>query len=294
MENDENKFLIPGIRLRWINVQTYEIQLPNGKEILFDPQFSDPVPDDDKAKYYKIPEEYGFNREMINRVDYLILNHTHCDHIIDVGYFVHKFNPIVICPQGASYELAKAFDIPFTSIYPVGNQEKHEFEDFTLYTIQGSHMPQKFVYSSMPNIVKKSYGMDGAGMDEIGHLGGLFNTNYLIHTKDNIKLAFWAGRMDHLAYPVLKQMKKYHPNILLRQIPVMIPENAADIYAKEMQELGVQFMFPMHHEMFEISTPGFIEKLYQLINEKLEKEGGCGRAFRPERGKWYQIGLGII
>lgn len=84
----------------------------------------------------------------MERVDYILLNHSHCD-CIDLGYFAKKFDPMVICPQNAAYEVAKAFDIPFTSIFAVGNQERYEFDDFTLHTVRGSHMPQGFVYSTI-------------------------------------------------------------------------------------------------------------------------------------------------
>lgn len=291
MTNTTYPFSPQGLKLRWLNVQSYEIKLSNGKVILFDPQLSDPVSSDDRAKYYRIPERFHLDKNSVERVDYLILNHSHCDHLIDLGYFVHKFNPLVICHQCAAYELAKAFDIPFTSIYPVGDQEMHAFEDFTLYTFHGSHMPQDFIYSSMPNIMEKSYGVNGVGMHEIGHLGGIFNMNYGICTRENLRLGFWAGRMDQLAYPVLKQLADFRPNVLLRQIPTRLPEQAADILAEELQALGAQLMLPMHHEMFEIQYPDFLPELFSNINQQLEQRSCTGRALLPVRGEWYQIGV---
>lgn len=282
-----------GVELRWLNVQCYEIKLPGGKTILFDPQISDPNPLDNRARYYKIPEQYKINQESVEQVDYIIINHSHCDHIIDLGYYVKKFNPIVICHECVAYELAKSFDIPFTSICPVSDRQSYDFADFTLHTCLGSHMPQDFVYSTMPNILKQSYLRDGDGTKEIGHLGGLFNMNYMITTKENFKIAFFAGRMDNLSHAGLKYMASLKPNLLLRQIPARLPDNPSDIFAEEIEILGAQMMLPMHHESFDIEKPVFLEELFEKINQQLNADNFSGRAYLPVRGKWYQIGLYI-
>lgn len=293
MEDLKNDLKLSGIKLRWLNVQCYEICLSNGITILFDPQFSDPLPDDEKAKYYKIPEEYHLNRESIERVDYLIINHSHCDHIIDLGYFAKKFNPLIICPEMAVYDLAKVFDIPFTSFYPVGAGEVHEFPDFTLNTIHGCHMPQPFTYSNMPNIMDKSYGVTGNGTMEIGHWGSLTALNYVLTLKENLRIGFLAGRMDLPSYPGLMAMRTFHPNIILRQIPVRLPEYAAKIFAEELAVTKAQLMLPMHHEMYDISQLEFLNQLIQDINDLAAQYGAVGRIFRPVRGKWYSVNIGI-
>lgn len=293
MESTASKMQIDGVSLRWLNVQCYEICLKNGKTILFDPQFSDPLPEDEKARYYKIPDEYGLNRMSVKKVDYLIINHSHCDHIIDLGYFAKKFNPLIICPETVAYELAKAFDIPFTSFYPAGAGEEHVFPDFTLHTIHGCHMPQDFTYSNMPNIMKKSYGVDGVGTMEIGHLGGLVALNYVLELNENVRIGFFAGRMDIPSYPGLMALKTFHPNVVIRQIPVRLPENAAEIFAKELLMTGAQLMLPMHHESFDIARPEFLKDLFSEVNDCVQESGGYGKVFYPVRGQWYKIGLNI-
>lgn len=46
MRKGPNALGVKMLKLRWLNMQTYEIVLPNGKVILVDPQFSDPLPED--------------------------------------------------------------------------------------------------------------------------------------------------------------------------------------------------------------------------------------------------------
>ena len=145
----------------------------------------------------------------------------------------------------------------------------------------------------MPNILKQSYGVDGMNMKELGHLGGLFNMNYVLQVPGNLRIAFWAGRLDGRAYPVMKQMATYYPNFVLRQIPLRLPEHAETIYARELQELGAAIMLPMHHERYEIAMPGALEQLFAGINEEMKKCGMCGRAFVPQRGKWYSVSFGM-
>ena len=286
---------IDTVRLRWLNVQSYEIQLQNGKHILFDPQLSSPLPGDEAAKYYRIPDEYALTRDSIDRLDYMIINHTHCDHIIDFKYLAEKHKPLIICPETVAYELARAFDVPFTSFYPVGAGETHEFPEFTLSTLHGCHMPQPFTYSNMPNILETSYGVSGTGTMELGHLGGLYALNYTLTLDTNLRIGFFAGRMDLPSYPAMQEMKKYHPNVLIRQIPVRLPENPAELFAEELLQTGAQVMLPMHHESFEIDAArhDFAEKMFDEINERVRAAGGIGRVFRPERGKWYSVGVGL-
>lgn len=284
---------IPGLKLRWLNVQCYEMVLPNGKVILFDPQFADPLPEDEDAKNYKIPEEFGITADIIERVDYLIINHSHCDHVIDIGTIANKFNPIIICHQSIAYNLAKSFDLPFTSIFAVGDQEKYEFEDFELFTFHGSHMPMNFRYSNMPNIFLKSYGMDGPDMGKLGQVGGIFNLNYGIRTHENIKIGFWGGRLDSWDYPAMKQMREFRPNVLLRQIPPRLPENPEKVFAREMLESGAQLLLPMHHEMYDIHKKDYLVSLFEKINAILREQHFNGSTYVPDRGVWLQIGFGV-
>lgn len=283
--------------LRWINVQCFEIRLPNGKVILTDPQFSDPLSGFERAKNYKIPECFHLKRDVLKQVDYIIINHTHCDHLIDLGYFMKKFNPLLICHEAVAYELARAFDIPFTSIYAVGSQCSYEFEDFSLQTLNAMHMPQDFVYSNMTNIFTESYGIEGPGTMEIGQLGGLFSMNYMLTTRENLRIGFFAGRMDSPSYPGIRQMAALKPNVLLRQIPVRLPQNPAEIFANEILTTGAQLMLPMHHESFEAELNAqrhqMLTEIFDRINKRLEEKRFAGQAFWPERGKWYGLQIGI-
>lgn len=289
MEKTENYGVVS---LRWLNGQCYEIRLSNGKVILTDPMISDPVSDAPWLKFYRIPKEYGITPESVERVDYLILNHTHCDHISDVEYYIKKFNPMVICHEAVAYELAKAFDIPFTSVYAVGSEETHEFLDFKMETLHGTHNEQGMKYSTMANILEEDYGIGGPGTRELGHLGGLIQLNFILTTKENFKIAFVGGRLDAMwSRPMIRAVAKAEPNIMIRQVSGRLPENPEQIYADEIEQTGVRLMLPMHHEKYDISEKETLANLIEKTNIMLQERGVNANMVNLVRGRWYQLGI---
>ena len=61
------------IKLRYLSCQSYEIIMPNGKHLLTDPAYGE--------RWGKL-EGYGtFTADQIKQCDYILLSHTHIDHI---------------------------------------------------------------------------------------------------------------------------------------------------------------------------------------------------------------------
>lgn len=279
------------IYLRWLNVQTYELKLTNGKTILFDPMITRPTGTDLLSRLMTIPDEYGITKETVETIDYIILNHTHVDHIFDLGYYAKKFGALVICHNSVALEVAKIFDIPFTQIFPVGNSEIYHFDDFTLQTFHGMHNTQPMHYSEHWNPTKEVYGVEGR--EKLDAMGGIFNTNYLITTPENYRIAFTAGQSGPLFRVLIRSLAPCCPNLLLRHIPGRIPKGAAAIFAEEIQALRVPLMLPMHHEKTDSTEPEVLDSMFEEINQILENNHFVGRAFIPVRGKWYRVYAGI-
>lgn len=281
------------VRLRWLHVQTYEIRLTNGKTILFDPQIRSPVSDDHFSRLMTIPAECGITQDTVEAADYILVNHTHVDHVVDLGYYAKKFGSMVICHNSVAYEIARAFDIPYTQIFPVGNNETYQFDDFMLQTFHGTHNSQPdFCYSLHDDPMKRMYGVEG--QEILGGMGGIFNTNFLITTNENFRIAFAAGQYGPLFSTLIRSMIPYRPNLLLRHLQGRIPEHAADIYADEIRRLGVQMMMPMHHEKADSTKPEILDRMFDEINGLLEESGCTGRAFLPMRGQWYEMQVGVL
>ena len=78
-------------------------------------------------------------------------------------------------------------------IFPFESHDTYDFGDFILETSEGRHNATKFSAVSPARID------DHASLDFLGSLGSLFNTNLVITTNDNLKLAFSAGGWDRIA-----------------------------------------------------------------------------------------------
>ena len=126
---------VNAVKVRWIQCQCYEIKLPNGKTIVIDPFFAE----DKAGKKFKLPSP--FSADDFEGCDYILLNHSHCDHVLSIPELFEKFHPTVICDSRYAYQLSEAFDIPFGNIFPIGPGHSYLFEDFRLDVTQTIHNP---------------------------------------------------------------------------------------------------------------------------------------------------------
>ena len=264
------------IKLRWINTQCFEIKLSCGKTII-----TDPFIDIDPEKMPKYAIRCGFTSDDVEGADYIILNHTHGDHVIEVGKLARKFGSLVICHELAAAEVARVFDIPFTRVFPVSFNDSYHFEGFDLATFHGMHR-------SLPKPPSAGGPKEFGDLGELWSLGSLFNFNFMITTEENLRIGFSAGDyFDDLA----EKWKPYRPNIVLRHR--LQKDSAAELFTEVLEKTGAQIMLPMHHEDWNNLDPGFIEKVADEVNAKAAKKGLAGRMFVPEQCRWYELSLGI-
>ncbi len=273
-----------GMKIRWLNTQCFEMRLPNGKTILTDPTIRDPLPDIPYGAQFKIP---GFSIDDIEGADYIIVNHTHGDHIIDLGVVAKKFHSLVICHSSVAMQVCKFFDLEPTRVFPMEYDAKYFFEDFTLETFHGMHRPARKPISQREDTVLKTYGVEG--YHELGCYGSVFNVNFVITTNENLKIGFSAG--DYFKDTVEK-WRSVRPNIVIRHRLNKGPEAPA-LFADVLEQTGAQLLLPMHHEDWVYSDPGYIEQVTEQVNAIMQEKGLNSRMFSPERTRWYDINLGI-
>ena len=195
------------LRIRWISVQCYEIILPNGKVIVTDPFYLDASIYDEMTELTKsqkmerdVYSQTGFSVDNFTGADYILLNHVHGDHCNLVGELWNKFYGRILCPAECCEELAKTFDIPYGTIYPLYPNNTYYFDDFTLKTYPGAHDNRSFREGRFrrPSDPKDQYaGLEGFGVpcpSRLGGLGSIFNLNYVVETQQNFKIDFSAGR----------------------------------------------------------------------------------------------------
>lgn len=288
------------LRIRWISVQCYEIVLPNGKVIVTDPFYHDASIYEGMTELTKaqkmerdVYSQTGFSVEEFTGADYIILNHVHGDHCNLVGKLWNKFYGRVLCPAECCEELAKTFDIPYGTLYPLYPNNTYYFDDFTLKTYPGAHDNRSFREGRYrcPSDPKSSYGgMEGFGVPcptRLGGLGSIFNLNFMIETQQNFKIDFSAGR-DYEEH--VKHLTEEKPNLMLRhRIRTYTPEYCA----QQIMDMGAQLMMPLHHNNAR-ATGEDLNEYFEKVNEILAAKGSPARAFNPEPYRWYTINLSIL
>lgn len=288
------------LKIRWISVQCYEIVLPNGKVIVTDPFYLDAGIFDGLTELTKnqklerdIYSQRGFSVDDFTGADYIILNHVHGDHSNLIGELWNRFYGRVLVPADCAVEVAKAFDIPYATIYPLYPGNTYYFDDFTLKTYPGAHDNRAFREGKFqrPSDPRTLYdGSEGFGIpcpSMLGPLGSIYNLNFMIETKNNFKIDFSAGRdfEEHLEH-----MREEKPNMMLRhRIRSYPPEYFADM----VEQMGAQLILPLHHNNARAAGED-LNEYFRKVNEVLISRNCAARAFNPEPYRWYTVCTSII
>lgn len=274
---------------RWINCQCFEIRLPNGKTIITDPCYDYPEnPNVPLADLFRLRE---FTTDDIEHCDYVILNHTHGDHIANLGELIRKFSPTVICHTGVAAEVAQAYkDMELTSIYGVDYNGTYYFDGFFMETFHGEHKPQRFTWQQ--SMAEGDVISQNPDLTRLHAQGGLFNLNYLLTFDNGFRLAFVGGTDDGMD----ERLRTLRPDIALRNkiTNAMDVEHVAQDWYRFMERCHAQMVVPMHFEVWENQQPGFSGQTFVRANEMAEENRlGC-RILAPERTEWYSVKMNVI
>lgn len=275
------------IAFRWINSQCFEIKLPNGKTILTDPCYD--FPENPNSPIPDLFRLRGFHTEDIEACDYVILNHTHGDHMSNLEEVVKRFHPIVICHTGVALEIAETCDdLELTSLCPVDYDGTYEFGGFRMQTFHGMHKPQLFTWKRCMDI-----GDDISQQPKLNRLhtmGSFFNMNFMLTLENGFRIAFVGGLDDGMS----ERLRTLRPNIALRN--KLTNDMDVDVVANDwysfMQASYAQYVLPMHYEVWENQNPGFSVQTFARANELADKTGLPCRILPLERTQWYTLQLG--
>lgn len=279
-----------GFRFRWINAQCFEIVLPNGCHILTDPFMPSVSNHPGNSFFDEYLIETPFSVEDLEGADYVLINHTHGDHILHLQEVIDRFHPVVLCHSAVAVELAKVFDIGLSRIYPVDLNGTYYFDGFSVTTFHGTHHPVKEVLKdgAAPVHTELAGSPDRAFLSAIG---GLFNMNFLITTDNNFSIAFVGGDDDgDCAF-----FDRHPASILFRN---KLHATGADYdvaadWSRYLHRTHIPLMVPMHHEKWFVRQPGYTEQLVEDMNKKLAEMGSVSRVLNPRRTKWYTLGLTV-
>ena len=75
---------------------------------------------------------------LITEVDFILVHHSHFDHLADVPYIAKKTGAKVIGTE-TSCNILRAYGIPDEQLYPVKGGEDYQFENFSVRVVPGIH-----------------------------------------------------------------------------------------------------------------------------------------------------------
>lgn len=278
----KNLAVATGLTFRWINGQCFEFQFSNGKTLITDPWYKC-----EGMMAEKCPP--NFTTEDLEGGDYIFLNHSHGDHTANVQDVYDRFHSTVITHSATAMEVARAFKVPLTSIYPVDYEGTYYFDGFILETHHATHHKQP---SSYQETIERFKGPEFPGSPELNAMGSVFNMNFILTTEQGLRIAFIGGNDDGM----LKRMQgKDKPNIVIRNkmASSRVKTNVAEDFAAWFSEADIPLLVPMHYETWLTDDPEFAQKMITDMNRIMEEKGKIGRVAPMVRGKWYTLNLAI-
>ena len=78
--------------------------------------------------------------KIITRADFILVHHSHLDHMLDVPYIAKKTGARVICTETAT-NILLAFGVPWQQIYTVKGGEDYQFDGISVRVIPSLHSP---------------------------------------------------------------------------------------------------------------------------------------------------------
>lgn len=151
----------------------------------------------------------AFIREHVPRADYILITHGHSDHALDAGVISRRTGAVIIGHETAA-NLARAYDVPDSSLITVIGGEDYEFGDFSVRVIPNIHsaLDDKRYYNNGRGIAGKApRGLRAPLKRNDYQEGG--NLAYLVRMAGHEVLVM--GSMNYIE----REMEGLHPDIAL-------------------------------------------------------------------------------
>lgn len=271
--------LFPGtVQLKYLTGNCYEIKLPGDVTLVTDPF----IPTEKDGNFDRFV--LGCSVDDLDACDYVLIGHSHTDHIGSLDEVFDRFQPKIMCHESFALNVCFDFRIGEQMIIPFHNGEHFDFADFSLDTTIGHHTYFPYCFSRPDEIPVLD---KGTKMETLNKYGGIFNSNFVITAKNNYRIGFCAGTFEDYEANYWKNAKV---NLLMRQCNEMIKDDYRET-ARTIMATGAEIMIPLHQEKAydKIDFIAYTEK----VNEYLEEKHYSGRMFWPEVGVWYRTGACI-
>ncbi len=268
---------VPALSIRWWNANCYEFKFPDGTTVLTDPLLPDVnAPEPNFARY-----ACGYTvADLDNKIDYVLINHAHGDHVGNLPEVFERFHPIVMCHSAYAYSLCKDLDIPFTYVIPFDHEQTFDFDSFKVKMHTCRH------YSNL-NPPSKGGPDKGTRFERLNEYGSLFNTNFVFTTPNNFRISLCAGLFEADERNALVPESL---NVLIRQCGTTIKLGLPELLAEQFMATGASVLFPLHHE--KCYPENDLNDFVAQVNKILEEKKYFGKMILPQRGKWYTLSVG--
>ena len=217
-----------GVKVTWYGHSAFKLESPHGKVILIDPWISN-------------PEAPKNAREMLDRVDLILITHGHGDHI------------------GDAVSLAKEFDATCVGIYEIANYLSSKGVKNTLGMNIGGNYNFGDIKISMVEASHSSTAYEGNTPVPLGNPVG-----FVITFKNGFKVYHMGDTGLFGGLSVIGEF--YRPDLILIPIGDLFtlgPEEAA--YAVKL--IRPEYIIPMHYKTFPL-LKGTPEKFLELLGKE--------------------------
>lgn len=284
---------INSIKVRWITTTCFEILLPNGKTIVFDPW----VGGEDPAMP-GFTMNTGFTVDDFTGADYIFLSHTHGDHILDTKVLLEKKNQDscgggVFLPAMSSMLFAEVYDVPIVRLTGVYPYETLDLDDLIVTPLPCRHFGDKGVdvftspVSSRQRALAK--GRDMKQYDTM-NMGSLEELDWAVSIKNtNFRFMVLGGRVYRFNN-IYKFAEEFRPNFVIRQVSNgATPED----YARMIAKYNAPVVFPSHHDShhLELAQNMSFEAYFKQVNAHLEAMDSMTRVIDIKPCTWYNMGV---
>lgn len=267
---NETVSLRPAVRLRWLTIACFEIQIGDFA-IVIDPCVG-------------VSTRAPFGAEVIEKADVILLSHAHWDHTTDIKYVMDKFGCPLLCPELSAPSVLRMLDCNPNAVYPISANLELDFGGAKIRGLFGRHTNQKKTLAELTERVNSNPVIDTPEMKEANFFGHLEYRNYLITAPSGLKILFWGNNATPEQLNIMRELK---PDIAILQFTGQRPEEVAAM----VKAGGAKVLIP-HHMDLKKDDDVYAPLLVELEKTVHETSPDC-LMITPERLKWYNIGFQV-
>lgn len=256
-----------GLSLRWLTVSCFEIKLAGAVLV------TDPFITDSQGTLLQADDVTG--------ADYILLSHTHWDHILDIPVLMKRFDARLLLGSLSALPMARWLNVNACRIYPMDPNLELDFGCFRVKALYGRHTD---LGGPFVDLTERMLGnpliTQDAAMRELQWWGLMEYRNYLITTSQGTRILIWG---NNATVEQTNMLRGINPDIALLQYSRQDTQEIADFAAA----IGAKMVIPHHMDLKR--KPGDYEPRIKLLQEALSRLSPESAVICPEHGKWYHF-----